>query len=272
MTTSRRGRGLLVVTTAVSAATVLAVTAAGGATAAQTAGPGDGKGKAAQSENLFGQGAQGQLRRPDAERQDHHRPRRQGGRQGDRRRRRSSANSLGTQGVVELDPNTGTPAQVTKLNGFLTGKSAKKAQDIALALREGAPRGLQALRRRPGHAEAAQGLRRRPGHPPRVLDPGGRRCRGLRQRPEGQRHQERPADLGDGLAGRRSGLAGPGQVRRGRAEGDRRRGPHRRRRGHRRYGEVRDRRRPPASAPPGATATPPSRCGSTPPTGCARAG
>ena len=41
-------------------------------------------------------------------------------------------NSLGTQGVVELDPNTGTPAQVTKLNGFLTGKSAKKATDVAL--------------------------------------------------------------------------------------------------------------------------------------------
>ncbi|MEV6265514.1 M36 family metallopeptidase [Kribbella sp. NPDC051936] len=40
--------------------------------------------------------------------------------------------SLGTQGVVEVDPNTGTPAQVTKLNGFLTGKSAKKATDVAL--------------------------------------------------------------------------------------------------------------------------------------------
>ncbi|NIK55800.1 M36 family metallopeptidase [Kribbella shirazensis] len=40
--------------------------------------------------------------------------------------------SLGTQGVVEVDPNTGTPAQVTKLNGFLTGKSAKKAADVAL--------------------------------------------------------------------------------------------------------------------------------------------
>ncbi|MET9313672.1 M36 family metallopeptidase [Kribbella sp. NPDC003505] len=40
--------------------------------------------------------------------------------------------SLGAQGVVEVDPNTGTPAQVTKLNGFLTGKSAKKATDVAL--------------------------------------------------------------------------------------------------------------------------------------------
>lgn len=40
--------------------------------------------------------------------------------------------SLGAQGVVSVDPNTGTPAQVTKLNGFLTGKSAKKATDVAL--------------------------------------------------------------------------------------------------------------------------------------------
>ncbi|MFI5735047.1 M36 family metallopeptidase [Kribbella sp. NPDC051587] len=40
--------------------------------------------------------------------------------------------SLGAQGVVRLDPNTGTPAQVTKLDGFLTGRSIKKAQDIAL--------------------------------------------------------------------------------------------------------------------------------------------
>ncbi|WP_344212256.1 M36 family metallopeptidase [Kribbella sancticallisti] len=42
-------------------------------------------------------------------------------------------NSLGSQGVVSLDANTGTPEQVTKLDGFLTGKSAKKATDIALA-------------------------------------------------------------------------------------------------------------------------------------------
>jgi hypothetical protein len=42
-------------------------------------------------------------------------------------------NSLGTQGVVSLDPNTGTPEQVTKLNGFLTGPSKRKAADIALA-------------------------------------------------------------------------------------------------------------------------------------------
>ncbi|MBP2353512.1 hypothetical protein JOF29_004622 [Kribbella aluminosa] len=40
--------------------------------------------------------------------------------------------SLGAQGVVEVDPNTGTPAQVSKLNGFLTGKSGKKAADVAL--------------------------------------------------------------------------------------------------------------------------------------------
>ncbi|WP_238334682.1 M36 family metallopeptidase [Kribbella amoyensis] len=40
--------------------------------------------------------------------------------------------SLGTQGIVDVDANTGTPAQVTKLNGFLTAASSKKASQIAL--------------------------------------------------------------------------------------------------------------------------------------------
>ncbi len=40
--------------------------------------------------------------------------------------------SLGTQGVVSIDPNTGTPKQVAKLNGFLTGPSRKPAARIVL--------------------------------------------------------------------------------------------------------------------------------------------
>ena len=132
MTTSRRGRGLLAVTTAVSAATVLAVTAAGGATAAQTAGPGEGKGKAAQSENLSGKERKGNYdaRTPSAKITNARAAKVAGKETAASEKFR---NSLGTQGVVELDPNTGTPAQVTKLNGFLTGKSAKKAPDVALA-------------------------------------------------------------------------------------------------------------------------------------------
>ena len=130
MTTSRRGRGLLAVATAVSAATVLAVTAAGGATAAQTAGPG--QGKADQAEKVSGKERKGNYdaRTPSA-RTTYARAAKVAG--NETAASEKFRNSLGTQGVVELDPNTGTPAQVTKLNGFLTGKSAKKAQDVALA-------------------------------------------------------------------------------------------------------------------------------------------
>ena len=130
MKASRRGRGLLAVTTAVSAATVLAVTAAGGATAAQTAGPG--QGKAAQSEKVSGKDRKGNYdaRTPSAKITNARAAKVAGKETAASEKFR---NSLGSQGVVELDPNTGTPAQVTKLNGFLTGKSAKKAQDIALA-------------------------------------------------------------------------------------------------------------------------------------------
>jgi extracellular elastinolytic metalloproteinase len=40
--------------------------------------------------------------------------------------------SLGQQGVVALDPRTGTPRVVAKLDGFLTGPSAKDAQTVVL--------------------------------------------------------------------------------------------------------------------------------------------
>jgi hypothetical protein len=51
---------------------------------------------------------------------------------------------LGVQGVVELDPTTGTPRIVAKLNGFLTGTQAGSAEKI----------GLDYLR----HREAAFGI------------------------------------------------------------------------------------------------------------------
>jgi extracellular elastinolytic metalloproteinase len=40
--------------------------------------------------------------------------------------------NLGVQGVVTLDPLTGTPSNVSKLNGFLTGPSTASASSIAL--------------------------------------------------------------------------------------------------------------------------------------------
>ncbi|MFF1823775.1 M36 family metallopeptidase [Kribbella sp. NPDC058245] len=130
MTYSRRRRGLLAVT-AVSAATVLAVTAAGGAaTAAPSAGPGEGK--AASAEKNLSKERKGNYdaRTPNAK-TTYARAAKVAGKESAASKK--FRNSLGTQGVVELDANTGTPAQVTKLNGFLTGRSGKKATDVALS-------------------------------------------------------------------------------------------------------------------------------------------
>ena len=40
--------------------------------------------------------------------------------------------SLGTQGIVDIDPLTGTPRQIARLDGFLTGPSGKAASAVAL--------------------------------------------------------------------------------------------------------------------------------------------
>ncbi|MFF0339483.1 M36 family metallopeptidase [Kribbella sp. NPDC004875] len=102
---------------------------AAGADAAQTAGPD--KGKPAQSENFQGKEQKGfyDARTPNAK-TTYARAAKVAGKETAASKKFRS--SLGTQGVVEVDPNTGTPAQVTKLNGFLTGKSAKKATAVAL--------------------------------------------------------------------------------------------------------------------------------------------
>jgi hypothetical protein len=45
---------------------------------------------------------------------------------------RALARQLGSQSVIDLDPLTGTPRQVARLDGLLTGPSAASADDVAL--------------------------------------------------------------------------------------------------------------------------------------------
>ncbi|MEU8222190.1 M36 family metallopeptidase [Kribbella sp. NPDC048915] len=112
-----------------AAATVLALTAAG-ADAAQTAGA-EGKQPAQAEKQASGKERKGNFdaRTPNARTTYARAAKVQGKETAAAKKFRDS---LGTQGVVEVDPNTGTPAQVTKLNGFLTGKSAKQAKVVAL--------------------------------------------------------------------------------------------------------------------------------------------
>lgn len=129
MTTSRRGRGLLAVSAVSAAALVLAMTA-GGADAAQKTG-GEGKKPAQADKQSTGKERKGNFdaRTPNAKTTYARAAKVEGKETAAAKKFRDS---LGTQGVVQVDPNTGTPAQVTKLNGFLTGKSGKKAADVAL--------------------------------------------------------------------------------------------------------------------------------------------
>ncbi|RZU20253.1 F5/8 type C domain-containing protein [Kribbella rubisoli] len=130
MTTSRRGRGLLAVSAVSAAAVVLAMTA-GGADAAQKPGGADAKKPAQADKQTSGKERKGNYdaRTPNAKTTYARTAKVQGKETAASKKFRDS---LGAQGVVEVDPNTGTPAQVTKLNGFLTGKSAKKATDVTL--------------------------------------------------------------------------------------------------------------------------------------------
>jgi hypothetical protein len=107
------------------------MTAGGAATAAQTAGPGEGKAAKTAGKGLADKERKGNYdaRTPNAKTTYERAAKVEGKETAAAKKFRES---LGTQGVVTVDPNTGTPAQVTKLNGFLTGKSGKKAADVAL--------------------------------------------------------------------------------------------------------------------------------------------
>lgn len=130
MKVSGKGRGLLAIS-AVSATTLLAVSAGGGATAATSATP-DAKAPAEATNPISAKERKGNFdaRTPNA-RSTYARAAKVVGKETAASEKFRS--SLGGQGVVALDANTGTPEQVTKLDGFLTGKSGKKATEIALA-------------------------------------------------------------------------------------------------------------------------------------------
>lgn len=124
-----KGRGLLSVT-AVTATTVLAMTASSGAVAATSAGTPDPKApaQAGKSVNKERKGNY-DARTPNA-RATYARAANVAGKE--TAASEKFRNSLGGQGLVSLDENTGTPSQVTKLNGFLTNPSTKSAKNIAL--------------------------------------------------------------------------------------------------------------------------------------------
>ncbi len=123
MITPTKRRGPLALT-AVSATTVLALTATSGAftsgaNAAQTAPPGAGSAQAEKVKEKKGF----YDARSSSTRATYARAARTMARQSataDKYR-----DSLGRQGVVSIDPNTGTPEQVAKLDGYLTGPSSK---------------------------------------------------------------------------------------------------------------------------------------------------
>ncbi|QNE19606.1 peptidase M36 [Kribbella qitaiheensis] len=131
MTTPRRGRGLLAVT-AVSATTVLAITATG-ALAAPSAKPGpDSSKQAGQSaDKKTAKERKGNYdARTPSDRVDYANAARTMSKQGAAQDKFRA--SLGSQAVVSVDQVTGTPKQVAKLNGFLTGASNKPAAKVAL--------------------------------------------------------------------------------------------------------------------------------------------
>ena len=129
MKVSGKGRGLLAVS-AVSATAMLAVAAGGGASASTSADPAPKATGEAGGSSVAAKERKGNYdaRTPSA-RATYARAAKVVAKSAGAEKFRDS---LGSQGVVDLDANTGTPAQVTKLNGFLTGPSAKKATQIAL--------------------------------------------------------------------------------------------------------------------------------------------
>ncbi len=128
MSTRRRGRGLLAVTTV--AATAVAMTASSGALAAQQ-GPKADPAASAQGEKAGNRAAKGYYdARSPSTRVAYTKAAQTMAKEGPAAEK--YRDSLGTQGIVSVDPITGTPKQVAKLNGFLTGPSNKPPARIVL--------------------------------------------------------------------------------------------------------------------------------------------
>jgi extracellular elastinolytic metalloproteinase len=131
VTTSRRGRGLLAVT-AVSATTVLALTATG-ALAAPSAKPAPDasrqSGKPTEQTGAKERKGNYDARTP-SDKVDYANAAKTMAKQGTAQAK--YRDSLGSQALVSVDQVTGTPKQVAKLNGFLTGRSNKPAAKVAL--------------------------------------------------------------------------------------------------------------------------------------------
>jgi extracellular elastinolytic metalloproteinase len=119
-------RGLLALS-AVSATTVIALSASSGVFAAQpTARPGP---NPAQAEDANAREHKGFYdARTSSSRATYARAAQTIAAQGDDAEK--FRKSLGREGVVSIDPATGTPKQVAKLNGFLTGPSSKPAPRV----------------------------------------------------------------------------------------------------------------------------------------------
>ena len=119
--------------------------------------------------------------------------------------RSSLARSLGTLGVLQSDPVTGTLRYVGRLDGFLTEASTAPASAVALRYVRANRRAFGLRARRPEDAPAARRLRRRPRHPPPLVDPAGGRPDPVRSGVAGQRREGRPPDQ----RGRRSDARAP---------------------------------------------------------------
>ena len=162
---------------------------------------------------------------------------------------------LGAQGIVDVDPLTGTAAAGHPDRRLPDRAEQGRRHDHRAGLRAGPHRRLRPQRGPGQRPDPAQQLRRRRGHHPPELRPAGRRRHGLRQRPQGPRRQGRPADPGRRLAG------GEPAGQRRRPAAHRRRGPRQGRRRRVRHVEgapsprparrrqPRDRRSPAATRP-----------------------
>ena len=184
----RRGRrriSVAVLTTAMTLAAVVAVSA-----------PASSAGRAA-SRARADEPRTRELRRP--------RPRRRRGSPSARtaRARVDLARRLGTQGVIESDPVTGTLRMVGRLDGYLTGRSARPAQDRRHRVRPIEPRGLRIDQGRPQDVPPAAGLRGHRGRAPHLVDAGEARRAGVPQRPPRERDGRRTPAQHHRLAGAR---------------------------------------------------------------------